>query len=41
MVMRSSDKQFRGIAEYDSEREDWSSYGERIELFFIANDVAN
>ena len=38
MATRNTDKHVRGIAEYDSKREDWSSYVEKIELFFIAND---
>ena len=38
MMMRSTDKHFRGVTKYDSEREGWSSYVESIELFFIAND---
>ena len=41
MATGSTDKNFAGIAEYDSEREDWSSYVKRIELFFIANDVTD
>ena len=39
MVRRNTEKPFGGIAKYDSEREDWSSYLERIDLFFTANDV--
>ena len=35
----SANKQIGGIAEYDSEREDWSSYVERIELLLIAYDI--
>ena len=39
MATSSTNKQFGGIAEYDSEREDRSIYVERIELFLIANNI--
>ena len=41
MATKRTNKHLRGIAEYDSDREDWSSYVEKIELFFIANDITD
>ena len=28
------------LSEYDSSKEDWQIYIERLELYFIANDIA-
>ena len=41
MVASSTNKYFGSTAEYDSEREGWSSYFEKIELFLIANDITD
>lgn len=35
----STNQNFGIVNEYDAEKEDWSSYIERIELFYVANDI--
>ena len=30
---------YRKLSEYDSSKEDWQSYIEKLELYFIANDI--
>ena len=30
---------YRKLSEYDSSKEDWQSYIERLELYFTANDI--
>ena len=32
---------FRKLCDYDSNKEDWQSYDEHLELFFTANNVAD
>ena len=32
---------FGKLCDYDSNKEDWQSFVERLELFFTANDVAD
>ena len=32
---------FGKLCDYDSYKEDWPSYVELLELFFMANDVGN
>ena len=32
---------FGNVQEYDSEKEEWSQYAERLEHFFLANGVVN
>ena len=32
---------FRKLRDYDSNKEDWQSYAEHLELFFTANNVAD
>lgn len=37
----TSSERFGGISKYNSKRENWSNYFERIELFFTANDITD